>query len=55
MEKLAVELPSNHRRIETIQAELTDVSAAGQIAKQLTQLQIRIDQQRRCWVEWPIS
>ena len=44
MEKLAVELRSKYRvRIETIQADLTDVSAAGHIAKRLTQLQIRID------------
>ena len=44
MEKLAVELRSKHSvRIETIQADLTDVSTAGHIAKRLTQLQIQID------------
>jgi uncharacterized protein len=44
MEKVAVELRSEHSvRIETIQADLTDVSAPAQIAKRLTELQIRID------------
>ncbi len=44
MEKLAVELRSKYDvRIETIQADLSDISAAGQIAKRLTQLQIQID------------
>jgi hypothetical protein len=44
MEKLAVELRSKHSvRIETIQLDLTDVSAVDQIAKRLTQLHIRID------------
>ena len=44
MERLAVELRSKHRvRIGTIQADLTNVSSVGQIAKRLTQLQIRID------------
>jgi hypothetical protein len=44
MERLAVELRSKYSvHIETIQADLSDVSAAGQVAKRLTELQIRID------------
>lgn len=44
MEKLAAELRSSYGiRIETIQADLTDVSAISLIAKRLAQLQIQID------------
>jgi hypothetical protein len=44
MEKLAVELRSKHSvRVETIQADLTNLSSVGQIAKRLDQLQIRIN------------
>ncbi|HEY0759643.1 MAG TPA: SDR family oxidoreductase [Acidisarcina sp.] len=44
MQDLAQELRLKHRvRIETIQADLTDLSATDQIAKHLSELQIRVD------------
>ncbi|MEO8736951.1 MAG: SDR family oxidoreductase [Edaphobacter sp.] len=44
LEKLAVDLRSKHGvRVETIQADLTDLSAVGDIARRLAQLHIRID------------